>query len=743
MAVAPKAPPVPKPVQLFVIRLSSTMKAQRLYPTGSDIPRRSALDALEALEAAIGEDPYLELGVGRDGLHYQSASVFPRSESFTTFAREFYKRNLAAVRFHAGVTPEEILRFLSLIIAAAEQVAAGGGVEAGLSELGVINITVSEAATRIVETAIPGTIIPPKSEDEEGDDEAGTGKSTSAKPAAEFDEDESKTIEEILGEAGVDQARDRHLLMRALRDKRAVAEYLREARERGPENGIRDLAKRIGALARSTRHEIPEDRAAALSVIAEAIAELTPQERGELYQDHLIGQARRDQALAELIDKIGVDELVDRILEQIEETPEALTGLSRAVRNLTLMNVQAPGESVLNLVVSNLKAQGSSDGFITGMTVAAAPTRITGIEQFKTDRSESVGTVLRLIDMTPDGSDVFVFDEAVEPLRAEAARGTTDGDVIESLVSVAMMEKRDEPFNAVMTMLEDSVGYLIEAQEADVAADVAEAMSAATKDDTIPESHRARMLQVLSNIAKPESLANVASVLRRYKSDSLEYIACRRLLTVLGESIIDPLLEVLADENDMAARRALIEMISVSAKNYIPELGARLADRRWYLVRNVVSILSNTHSPEALTYLQRTLRHHDVRVRRETIRGLASIRTAMSDSMLVAALDDEDGQNVEIAAKYLGSLGSISAVDQLELLARGQTRGNHDQPARIAAIEALSRIGAASSLPVFEDLSRKRGFFGFGGGREKDLRAAAMQALNVARSAAAQKGASA
>jgi hypothetical protein len=734
MAGTPKAPPVPKPVQLFVIRLSSTMKAQRLYPTGSDIPRRSALDALEALQAVIGEEPHLELGVGRDGLHYEQASVFPRSESFTTFAREFYKRNLAAVRFHQGVNPDEILLFLSLIIQPPEQVAANGGIEYGLSELGVVNITVSEASTRIVETALPGALPIPK------DDEEGDG---SDLDEAEFDEDQLKSIEQILEEAGKDQARDRHLLMRALRDKRAVAEYLREARSRGPEESIKDLAKRIGALARSTRNEMREDRSAVLSVIAEAIVELTPQERGELYQDHLIEHARRDQALAELIDKLGVDELVDRILGQIEETQEALTGLSRAVRNLTLMNVQAPGAGVLNLVVSKLAANGASQGFISGVTTAAFPSTITGIEQFKTGASESVGTVLRLIDMTPDGSDVFVFDEAMEPLRLEAARGTTDGDVIESLVSVAMMEVRDEPFEAIMTMLQDSVGYLIEANEADVAADVAEAMSNAAKDETMSATHRARMTQILASIARPESLAAVASVLRRYKSDSPEYIACKRLLTVLGESIIDPLLEILAEENDMAARKALIEMISTSAKNYIPELGARVADRRWYFVRNVVSILATTHSPDALTFLQRTIRHGDARVRRETIRALANVRTAMADSMLAASLDDEDAQNVEIAAKYLGSLGTVSAVPALEAVAVGTNHGNHDQSVRIAAVEALARIGEPSSLPVFQELAKKRGFLWFGANRDKELRAAAEAAVTAAEAAAAQKGASA
>jgi HEAT repeat protein len=714
------APPVPKPVALFVIRLSSTMKSQRLYPSGSDIPRRSAQEALEALQDALAQEPYLELEVSRDGLVFQSASVFPRSQSFTTFAREFYKRNLAAVRFHSGVTPDEILRFLTLVIAPPEQIAAQGGMESSLSELGVVNITLSEAATRIVETALPGSLPIPQFD---GEDE----------------EEDERSIEEVLEEAGADQSRNRRLLMRALRDKRAVAAYLQAARERGAEEGIKDLAKRIGALARSTRHELPDEQAAVLGVIAEAILELSPQERGELYQDHLIEQAKRDAALAELINKIGVDELVNSILSQIDDTPEALTGLSRAVRNLTLMNVHAGGDDVLNLVVSTMKAKGATESFISGMTHAVNPLRITGIEQFKTDRSESVGTVLQLVDMTPDGSDVFVFDEAIEPLRTEAQRGTTDGDVIEALVAVATLETRTEQFSAIMTMLEDSVGFLVEAHEADVAADVAEALAAAMEDPAVSETRRARMAKVVQEIARPESLLKVTGALRHYRSDSPEYIACKRLLAVLGESIIDPLLEVLAEESDMSARKALIELISASAKHYVPELGARLGDRRWYLVRNVVSILASTHSPEALTYLQRTLRHADARVRRETIRGLAAIRVAMADSMLTAALEDGDGQNVQLAARYLGSLGCTTAVPALEQVARGLGRGSRDPVARVEAIDALTRIGAPSSGPVFDELSRKKGFFG--GGKDKEVRAAATEALRVFQAAEAARGA--
>jgi HEAT repeat protein len=113
----------------------------------------------------------------------------------------------------------------------------------------------------------------------------------------------------------------------------------------------------------------------------------------------------------------------------------------------------------------------------------------------------------------------------------------------------------------------------------------------------------------------------------------------------------------------------------------------------------------------------------------------------MADSMLIASLDDEDAQNVEIACKYLGSLGTVAAVPALELTARAQSRGNHDQPARVAAVEALSRIGDPASVPVFEELARKRGFLWFGAGRDKELRAAATEALRVAQAAAAANGA--
>ena len=705
---------VPRPVLLFTTRLSTAMKSLRIYPAGSEIPRKNAQEALDILNDAFGQDEHVELGVTRVGLVYAGSTVFPRSQGFQSFSREFYKRNLAAVRFHRGVTPDEILRFASLIIMPPEALAAQGGMEPSLSELGVVNISVTEAATRIVETVLPGDAGPYDVE-------------------AYPDVPEERPVDDILEEAGGDQTRDHRVLMRVLRDRRAVAKYLDEARDREPESGMDELARRVLKLARSTREELPADQAAVLDVIAEAIMELRPQDRSDFYEEHLLEQGRMDEAIAAIIDRLGVEEIVNCIVSQIDETPEALTGLSRAVRNLALMNVNADKEEMLGLAVDRLKARGFSEVHIEELGEEIAPPKITGADQRRRAAAGPVETVLRLVDMAPDASDVFVYDDAVEPLRAEATRGTTDGDVISALVAIATMETRDQEFSAVMSMLEDSVGVLVDAHEADVAADVAESLSAVAAGPDVTPEHRERMLRVVNSIASPESLARVTTALRRYRSDSAEYLACRRLLGVLGASMIDPLLEVLADEQDMSARKALIDLISSSAHDYIPALGARLTDHRWYLVRNVVAILGTTRSTEALPFLQRTLRHSDARVRRETIRGLAAIRGPMADSILAAALNDADAQNVQAAARYLGLVGARSSVAGLEQLALGESLGNHETPARVEAIGALAKLGSPTSVPVLTELARKHGLFG--GGPPREVRDAALAALPALTSA--------
>jgi len=171
----------------------------------------------------------------------------------------------------------------------------------------------------------------------------------------------------------------------------------------------------------------------------------------------------------------------------------------------------------------------------------------------------------------------------------------------------------------------------------------------------------------------------------------------------------------------------MVDLLCQLASRYIPELGEHVGDSRWYFVRNVVSILGSAKSSAALPYLERTLRHPDARVRRETMRGLSAISDRVATEMLVAALVDDDAQNVQLAARYLGASGARVAITPLGQVARGEGRGNRENGPRVEAIEALGRLRATESLPMLEAIAGKRKILNAGKARE--LRAAAEAAI--------------
>jgi HEAT repeat protein len=187
------------------------------------------------------------------------------------------------------------------------------------------------------------------------------------------------------------------------------------------------------------------------------------------------------------------------------------------------------------------------------------------------------------------------------------------------------------------------------------------------------------------------------------------------------------MLEQLAEEPDMTSRKQIVDLLNELACDYIDELGAHVSDDRWYFVRNVIGILGSTKSPSVMPYLERTIRHPDARVRREAIRAASGITDPRAIELLIAGLSDDDGQNVQLAARYIAQTGERRTIRWLEQVASAEGAGNRDLPARCEAIEALGRLGAVEAVPTLESIAGRRSILG--GGRNRELRAAAKSAL--------------
>lgn len=709
MAAKREASKVPAQVERFVKALVVAAKAVNLYPSASNIPRDTAAEAAEILHGVLRERPELRLIVTKDGLRFGDEPLFPGQESYQSFAFELYTRKLADVRFHSGTEAPELISLLSLLKLTPAEIESSGGFENRLWDLGVGTITVTETRVTIVD--------------------AGTLAATEA-DAATAPPMERKQIDEILAAAYGGRPRDQLMIARFIGDKRAVASYLRETFHGGGLSDSLATAERFAELAQVACETGGEEgRAALLHSLAGALEDLDPEMRRQLLVDSLLPEARTDEALAAVIRQMDIDTVCHMLVDQIAEDTASRDGLARAIRNLALISM-AEREEVVTAAGAAMRGAGLSESMVGEVLELAAPSRLTMRERASAAGSQErpVDAIFKLMDLAPTPTaKVDDDDSGVAAIREESRRGITDGDVVMALVSLVGIDHREQPFAATMAAIEDSLDLLVERGEIDIAADAVDALKLASENPEFSPAQRGRLAKALGKLTKPSDIKSIAHALRLYETGTVENQAARRLLDALGPLAIEPLLEQLAEEQDMSVRKSIVDLLSEIARDYIPELGAHVSDPRWFVVRNVVSILGSARTSAVLPYLERTLRHADGRVRRETIRACSGISDRIAHEMLIAALTDDEAQNVQLAARYLGAASVRGAAPALEQVARGDGRGNRDLAPRVEAIEALGRLGAVEALPALESIAGKRSIIG--ASRARELRAAAESAI--------------
>ena len=694
---------VPDAVESFVKQLLVTYKAVRLYPAASNIPRENAAQVVAQLRVLISQAPVFRLGVSKGALLYRGMPVLAGLSAVEVFAREFYAHHLSDVRFHAGMTEDEVVGFLEAL---QEDSAVGvdqTDFESRLWERRVLGITVTEVGTTVLD--IQGPEIGAQGEEWPPPNDA---------------------IERLLAATTTNRPQERRIIVRFIHDPKLVARYLSEmAGQPGSDETVAWLSERIAAMARVAAEELAEDAPATSRAVAESILALDPATRRRLLMERLLPDSRLDDPMADVIRQMSVREVCDVIAEGFGRDSEPGDGITRALRNLVALTSDER-ESVAVQARAALLAQGASEDEAAALIEAALPTHLRSSEPDARNDSRIASEIERIAQGT--WRSLQTDPEELAALREEASMGLTDGDVLCGLVTVLANERRPDQFTRLMETVEDGLGMLADWGEYGGAASAATALDGLSREEDLAPTERERVERALVGMATSERLQKVAAAMRVFRSGSPENAACRKLLEVLGEHAISPLLEVLAGESDMAARKQVVEIISGIAAEHVGVLGRRVTDPQWYVVRNVVSILGATRDPAALAYLPGALRHADARVRRETIRALANIRDRRSVELLAAALGDPDQQNVQLAARHLGALGAVEALDALAAIAAGEGRGARDAAPRIEAIEAIGEIGGTRAEGFLADMTTRRPLLG--GGRSREVRAAAEAALS-------------
>ena len=190
------------------------------------------------------------------------------------------------------------------------------------------------------------------------------------------------------------------------------------------------------------------------------------------------------------------------------------------------------------------------------------------------------------------------------------------------------------------------------------------------------------------------------------------------------------LLELVAEESRLSARREIVEQLQTLAGGRIHLLAEHLVDPRWYIARNVVTVLGATAQPGAVPFLRAALSHADGRVRKEALHALAQIRTPEAISLMVQTLAHPDPDTQEAAAHWLGMTGSTDAAAALVTFLQA-TPLHEAVPVKRAAIRSLGRLGTPEAEAALQHIQSSGGLFS----RRQigELRAEAVRALAALR----------
>jgi HEAT repeat protein len=175
----------------------------------------------------------------------------------------------------------------------------------------------------------------------------------------------------------------------------------------------------------------------------------------------------------------------------------------------------------------------------------------------------------------------------------------------------------------------------------------------------------------------------------------------------LGEEAGTLLVEALAESEQRAERRALVDALS-KAKIGASALRHSLSDARWYVVRNAADLLGTYQAEGAAADLGRVLSHSDERVRRAAAAALAQL-TAQGGTTdpLVRALTDPSPGVRQAAAGGLGLRRSPKSL--AALLERLQKED--DGTVQAALLEALGRNASPTAVNALIEAAEPAGLF--------------------------------
>jgi HEAT repeat protein len=176
------------------------------------------------------------------------------------------------------------------------------------------------------------------------------------------------------------------------------------------------------------------------------------------------------------------------------------------------------------------------------------------------------------------------------------------------------------------------------------------------------------------------------------------------VLVALEELSVGPLLQTLAEEEDLLVRKAIVEIVTRIGRIAVPTILENLTDSRWYMVRNMITVLGTLGMPDLAPHVAATLSHPDLRVKKEAIKALSRIPHPSAVTALCELCFFPEETVALTATAALSSKKDAEAVVALYRRAAAKLILYPNYRLAHEAIDSLRAIGTDESVTALEEI---------------------------------------
>ena len=652
--------PVSPEIQEVMRNLVSAFRAVKLYPPNNPIYSQSVHKAFESLDGFLQHAPHFTVGVQKTYFLFEESPVSKDTQINKTIAQDIFAKGIREIVFLEGVTEDELTELCKALALLPEEMAMQSGIVSILWEKSATHVRVTEAALEEVITTHSGERI-----------------------VQQLDEPPVALTSTVAGKEL--HFKGRTLLIGDLIEKpgefgNAMLTIAQSTLEEGQtvEDRLHELYREAG---RQISQEDAQDQDALFRGLAKSVLEIDAQHRDKFISSKLYAH----------LDAEGVRAQEGDEGKQVpEELHEIVTGRFskewsvQQIASLLKKSSQQPQERTpLPLLPSELETIPLSDDIAD---IARE------VNEYTADEME----ILRA--MSEVGNEADIMEASVRTLIFLLSLAKADPRVRPLEETVAL-------FAGIVEQLETALTYLVKNKEFDLATIIVRAFHIPVEAEFKP-----RLDEAIRKASGREIINGIVTEMRQAQKTSPEYLAAYSYLTALDEQATSVLLETLAAEKDRSIRRYLLDILKDLGRNQIAKIGQRVSDGRWFVVRNVVHILGESRSEEALVYLERVTGHKQAQIRHEVIKSLIGIGGGKAAAMVARFLQDKDIDIRLQAIRGLGAIGGASASEArlLENYLRKLHLNKVDHDLSIEGIRSLARIGDLESKEFLKHYLKRR-----------------------------------